>query len=329
MIFVDRSLAPLLWPLLPTFDTVKHLVVMDDGKGEVPRDANGITVHDYEGLLSQAAPVALRRAGREPGRVDVLHERHHGQPQGRRLLATARRYLHTLGGHDGRLPRRAREPTRSCPSCRCSTPTPGAWPTPRWRAGANLVMPGPDLTPDGHRRPHRGGAGHGGGRCADHLDGRRCPSSKGRDTRPPARHPVRRLGRAQGAVGGLPPSARPADPAGLGHDRDQPGRLGRLDQEHRRATRRRTSWPTCAPRRASPRSASTLRVVEPGTTEPLPWDGEASGELQAKGPWIAAGVLQRRPLAASRSPTTAGCAPATWPRSTPTATSASSTARRT
>ena len=31
-----------------------------------------------------------------------------------------------------------------------------------------------------------------------------------------------------------------------------------------------------------------LRVVEPGTTEPLPWDGEASGELQAKGPWIAA-----------------------------------------
>ncbi len=53
VIFVDRSLAPLLWPLLPTFDTVKHLVVMDDGKGEVPRDANGITVHDYEGLLAR------------------------------------------------------------------------------------------------------------------------------------------------------------------------------------------------------------------------------------------------------------------------------------
>ena len=31
-----------------------------------------------------------------------------------------------------------------------------------------------------------------------------------------------------------------------------------------------------------------LRVVDPGTGEPLPWDGEASGELQAKGPWIAA-----------------------------------------
>jgi fatty-acyl-CoA synthase len=31
-----------------------------------------------------------------------------------------------------------------------------------------------------------------------------------------------------------------------------------------------------------------LRVVEPGTTDELPWDGEQSGELQARGPWIAA-----------------------------------------
>jgi fatty-acyl-CoA synthase len=31
-----------------------------------------------------------------------------------------------------------------------------------------------------------------------------------------------------------------------------------------------------------------FRVVEPGTTDPLLWDGEASGELQVRGPWIAA-----------------------------------------
>jgi fatty-acyl-CoA synthase len=30
-----------------------------------------------------------------------------------------------------------------------------------------------------------------------------------------------------------------------------------------------------------------FRVVEPGTTNPLPWDGESSGELQVQGPWIA------------------------------------------
>jgi fatty-acyl-CoA synthase len=32
-----------------------------------------------------------------------------------------------------------------------------------------------------------------------------------------------------------------------------------------------------------------LRIVEPGTDEELPWDGKARGELQARGPWIAAG----------------------------------------
>jgi fatty-acyl-CoA synthase len=30
-----------------------------------------------------------------------------------------------------------------------------------------------------------------------------------------------------------------------------------------------------------------LRIVEPGTDDELPWDGEARGELQATGPWIA------------------------------------------
>ncbi len=30
-----------------------------------------------------------------------------------------------------------------------------------------------------------------------------------------------------------------------------------------------------------------VRVVEPGSTEPVEWDGETSGELQVRGPWIA------------------------------------------
>jgi fatty-acyl-CoA synthase len=32
-----------------------------------------------------------------------------------------------------------------------------------------------------------------------------------------------------------------------------------------------------------------LRIIDPGSDEELPWDGEARGELQARGPWIAAG----------------------------------------
>ena len=69
-------------------------------------------------------------------------------------------------------------------------------------------------------------------------------------------------------------------------------------------------------RSARSRSASSCRVVEPGTIEPLPWDGEATRRAAGAGPVDRAHVLQRRAVGASRSPTTAGCAPATWPRST-------------
>src|SRR3954465_12232333 len=54
VIFCDRSLLGLLAPLLPTFETLKPLVVMDDGKGEVP---DGLEFLDYEELLGAASPV--------------------------------------------------------------------------------------------------------------------------------------------------------------------------------------------------------------------------------------------------------------------------------
>jgi fatty-acyl-CoA synthase len=31
------------------------------------------------------------------------------------------------------------------------------------------------------------------------------------------------------------------------------------------------------------------RIVGPGSVDPLPWDGESSGELQVRGPWVVAG----------------------------------------
>jgi fatty-acyl-CoA synthase len=57
VIFVDRSLAALLWPLAPTFTSVKHLVVMDDGAGDIPDDPVGASVHAYEDLLAAASAV--------------------------------------------------------------------------------------------------------------------------------------------------------------------------------------------------------------------------------------------------------------------------------
>ena len=43
----------LLWPLTPEFTTVKHFVVVDDGKGDIPDDPRII---DYEDLLARSTP---------------------------------------------------------------------------------------------------------------------------------------------------------------------------------------------------------------------------------------------------------------------------------
>ena len=56
VIFVDKTVAGLLWPLLPTFTTVRHIVVIDDGGPFDTSDAGpGKQVHDYEALLAAAA----------------------------------------------------------------------------------------------------------------------------------------------------------------------------------------------------------------------------------------------------------------------------------
>src|SRR3954447_8258229 len=55
VVFVDRSLLKLLWPLVDRFETVKHVVVMDDGgDNEIPDDPR---VRDYESLLADAEPI--------------------------------------------------------------------------------------------------------------------------------------------------------------------------------------------------------------------------------------------------------------------------------
>ena len=89
----------------------------------------------------RAPALRFPRARRERRRDDVLHVRHDRQPEGRRLQppradpALVRRRA---------TPTRSPSPsaTRSCPWCRCSTPTPGACPTPSTLVGAKQVFPG-------------------------------------------------------------------------------------------------------------------------------------------------------------------------------------------
>src|SRR3954451_13982864 len=56
VIFADRSLMKLLAPHLDAFDTVRHIVVIDDGAGEVPDDDR---IVDYEQLIGSAEPATF------------------------------------------------------------------------------------------------------------------------------------------------------------------------------------------------------------------------------------------------------------------------------
>lgn len=51
VLFADRSLLATLWPLIDQMPTVRHVVVMDDGSGDVPSDPR---IVDYEELLAGA-----------------------------------------------------------------------------------------------------------------------------------------------------------------------------------------------------------------------------------------------------------------------------------
>ena len=113
VVIVDDSLVPLFAKQLPQLETVTHVLVAGPDAAGADLDAlraAGKEVLLYEDAARRAArDVRVARDRRARRRGDVLHQRHHRQPEGRRLQPPLR-LAALAGGQHGqrrrhRLPR--------------------------------------------------------------------------------------------------------------------------------------------------------------------------------------------------------------------------------
>jgi fatty-acyl-CoA synthase len=293
VVFVDRSLLPMLWPLVDDFKTVRHIVVMDDSdglgaadsqSGDSPPVHEDSRVSSYEELL-RAAPAHDFGVVTDENRAASMcyTSGTTGDPKGvvyshrsvvLHSMAAALTDLLGVRESDVILPVVPMFHANAWGLCQAAV-----------MAGADVIFPGADLSPPAISKlileesvTLAAGVPTIWMGAKDHLAGK---PHKLRAIVCGGSAVPRALSEAYRLEVGLPiqqawgmTETSPIATVGAVRS-DLASSLGEEELADLRATQ------------GLPAPLVDLRIAEPDSGATLPWDGETSGEVQVRGPWIA------------------------------------------